>query len=263
MARTGVSNFKFADFDHYELVNFNRQYGATVNSIGRNKAIVTSEIVLAINPLAKTKAFTNGIDESNIDDFLDGVNVVMDALDLFAPRTRRLLYKHAHKKGIAVFTAGPIGYSCAWQIYLPTGPTFDDFCCMNDSMSDEDLIVRHLITAAPAGTHLKYMKAKNVDLSGHAAPSLGPVCTMLHGILVIEVINFVTGKKPIKGVPHYFQFDMMTNQFKTGYLRWGNRNPIQKLKIWYLNRLLEKGKKERALETKQPKDTEKETELKE
>ncbi|KAG2392713.1 hypothetical protein C9374_011438 [Naegleria lovaniensis] len=250
LARCGIGSFHLADHDTYELVNFNRQQTATIHTVGRNKAIATGEVVLSINPHAHVKAFDQGIDEKSIDDFLEGVHVVMDAIDLFAPRTRRLLYQHAYKKGIPVFTAGPIGWSCAWEIFLPTGPSFDEFCGFTDDMNDEELIIRHIVSTAPGGTHLKYMKPKSIDFSNHAAPSLGSTCTMLHGMLSNEVLIYITKRREVKGVPYYFQFDSLTLQFKQGYLRWGNANPIQRIKIWYVKRLLEKGKKEREAEKK-------------
>ncbi|KAG2374718.1 hypothetical protein C9374_010462 [Naegleria lovaniensis] len=251
LARAGFGSFVLADHDLFEVVNFNRQYGATIHSVGKNKAEVMQEIVLSINPEASVKTFKAAIDESNIEQFLEGVTVVMDALDFFAPQSRRLLYKYAHKKGIPVFTAAPAGWSCAWQIFLPTGPTLEEFCGFTDDMSEEEVLIRHIVATAPAGLHLKYMKpSKKIDFSVHAVPSLGPVLTMAHGILACEALNYVTQKRPVKGIPYYAQFDVMTHKFKTGYLRWGNKSPIQKIKIWFVKRLVEKGKKMREEEEK-------------
>src|SRR5277367_5596131 len=40
LARLGIGGFHIADFDHFELANFNRQIGATMSSLGRPKAAV-------------------------------------------------------------------------------------------------------------------------------------------------------------------------------------------------------------------------------
>ena len=37
LTRLGIGRFNLADFDHFELHNFNRQVGANVQSIGRSK----------------------------------------------------------------------------------------------------------------------------------------------------------------------------------------------------------------------------------
>jgi len=246
LARAGIGGFVLADHDHYECVNFNRQYGATTDTLGRNKAVVTGEIVKSINPESSVKVMQAKIDESNVDEFLEGVHAVMDSLDFFAPNARRLVYRKAYEKGIPVFAAAPVGWSCAWEIFLPTGPSLEEFCRFTPDMTEEEVLIHHIVSVAPAGLHLKYMKPKGIDFTNHAVPSLGPALTMSHGILVCEVVNYVIKKRPVYGVPHYAQIDAQTLKFKRGYLRWGNANPIQRLKIWYVKRLLEKGKKERA-----------------
>ena len=38
LARLGIGSFYIADFDEFEVHNFNRQVGATMSSIGRPKA---------------------------------------------------------------------------------------------------------------------------------------------------------------------------------------------------------------------------------
>lgn len=48
------------------------------------------------------------------------------------------------------------------------------------------------------------------------------------------------------------KFDPYTGQYKTGVLWWGNRNPIQQLKRWYVKRFLLKGKRLRRLSLEQP-----------
>ena len=50
LTRLGIGKFNLADFDHFELHNFNRQVGATVSSIGRSKLEVMAEMACAINP---------------------------------------------------------------------------------------------------------------------------------------------------------------------------------------------------------------------
>ena len=84
MTRTGVGKFHIADFDTFEPVNINRQFGAQVQNFGRSKTEVMKEKALKINPYLEIKEFHEGINESNIDDFLDGIQVVIDGLDFFA-----------------------------------------------------------------------------------------------------------------------------------------------------------------------------------
>ena len=70
MTRTGVGKFHIADFDTYDPVNINRQFGARVPDFGRPKMEVMKEQALSINPYLEIKEFREGINASNIDDFL-------------------------------------------------------------------------------------------------------------------------------------------------------------------------------------------------
>src|SRR3954469_11385769 len=49
-ARFGIGAFNIADGDGLELVNFNRQAGARLDTIGRSKVAVMAESALQINP---------------------------------------------------------------------------------------------------------------------------------------------------------------------------------------------------------------------
>ena len=44
LARLGIGSFTLAEFDLFELANFNRQVGATTSSIGRSKLDVMVEM---------------------------------------------------------------------------------------------------------------------------------------------------------------------------------------------------------------------------
>ena len=72
LARTGIGGFHVADFDHFELANFNRQYGATLSHLGRKKSETMMGLSLDINPELHIKTFPEGITQDNLDDFLSG-----------------------------------------------------------------------------------------------------------------------------------------------------------------------------------------------
>src|SRR5262249_19044033 len=95
LARLGVGAFNLADPDAFELPNFNRQHGATIASLGRKKVDVLAEQARDINPGASLRLFPEGIREENVGEFLNGVDVVVDAIDFFAVGVRRLLFREA------------------------------------------------------------------------------------------------------------------------------------------------------------------------
>jgi len=68
LARLGVQRFNIADFDTFDIANFNRQVGATMSSLGRPKADVLAEMVRDINPEADVRVYPAGIDDGNVAD---------------------------------------------------------------------------------------------------------------------------------------------------------------------------------------------------
>ena len=107
LARLGIGSFKLADMDTFDLVNVNRQLGATTETIGRHKAEVLGEMTRAINPDASVTLFKDGINEANIAEFLAGVDVVVDGLEFFAMSARRMLYRECRRRKINVTQVTP------------------------------------------------------------------------------------------------------------------------------------------------------------
>jgi molybdopterin/thiamine biosynthesis adenylyltransferase len=149
LARCGVGGFHLADFDRFEPANINRQQGARVTAFGRPKAEVVREDVLLINPFADVKLFVEGVTESNIDGFLDGVDVVLDGLDFFAIKARRLLFRRARERAIPVVTAGPIGFGTPFMVFTPDGMSFDEYFDLTDRTSTVDSYIRFYLGMAP------------------------------------------------------------------------------------------------------------------
>ncbi len=97
LARLGVGRFNIADPDVFEPANTNRQFGAMVSTMGRNKAEVMAEIVRDINPEADVRVFTDALGPDNVDDFLQDADFFVDAIEVFEMDVRRLLFQ----RGIA------------------------------------------------------------------------------------------------------------------------------------------------------------------
>src|SRR3954471_23195507 len=73
LARLGVGRFHIADFDRFDVPNFNRQAGALVSTLGRPKAEVLAEMARDVNPDLEIRVFEDGVNRDNLDDFLSEV----------------------------------------------------------------------------------------------------------------------------------------------------------------------------------------------
>ena len=153
LARLGIGKFCVADPDTFEVANFNRQYGANIRTLGKNKALIMAEGVCTINPDASVRAFPEAITEKNVDAFLDGVDVLVDGIDFFALDHRRLLFQEARRRGIWVITAGPIGMSTAWLVFSPTGMSFDEYFAFDRAKDALDRQIAFMLGLTPGATH--------------------------------------------------------------------------------------------------------------
>jgi molybdopterin/thiamine biosynthesis adenylyltransferase len=236
LARMGIGRFHVADFDTFELSNFNRQFGATVATIGRPKIDVMHEMVRAINPDVEMRLFHEGVQPDNVGRFLEGADVVVDGIDFFAFDHRRLLFNEARRKGLYVLTSGPVGFGSTLQVFSPTGMGFDEYFGISDQSSDFEKFVAFAVGIAPAVLHRHYMDLSRVKPGSATAPVVASSCLLSSGLVAAEAVNVLLRRRPIKAVPRYFQFDAYLQVYRKGYLPWGARNPMQRLKRWILRR---------------------------
>lgn len=113
LARLGIGRFRLCDLDTYDVANFNRQLGATLDSVGKNKAEATKERILSINPNAQVEIFPELISPENAADFVRDSQAVLDGIDFFAISARRALFQAAREAGIPAMTAAPLGFSAS------------------------------------------------------------------------------------------------------------------------------------------------------
>lgn len=238
LSRMGIGKFHLADPDTFELVNFNRQSGATVPNIGRLKTEVARETILVINPEADIQTFESGVGVENIDTFLEGVDVVVDSLDFYCFEERFLLYRHARERGLWVMTAPPLGFGFTLLMFDPKGMKFEEYFGFRPDMTQRQRVIALIAGIAPKPFMLKYMDRSRPDFEGRRLPSVGAAPFMIAGVVATEVTRVLTGKGQPMAVPSVYQFDALIRRFRKKTYRWGMRGPIQRLKQVLLNRML-------------------------
>src|SRR6185436_6607028 len=129
--------FSLADFDSFEVQNFNRQAGATLNTLGRAKLDVMSEMAASINPNVEIRSFRDGVHEDNVEAFLDDADLYIDGLDFFVLDVRRMIFDHCARRGIPAITVAPLGMGAALLAFMPGHMTFEQYFCMNDCSEAE------------------------------------------------------------------------------------------------------------------------------
>lgn len=234
LVRLGIEKFHIADMDIFELHNFNRQIGANITTIKQAKVSVLEKMAKEINPNVQIKTFPNGIDATNIDEFLKNVDIYVDGLDFFVLDIRAEVFKAAYARNIPAITAGPIGMGTAYLIFMPGKMSFEKYFRFKQFEKTER-ILRFYIGLNPTLTNRHYLvKADAIDFQNERGPSTIMGCQLCAGIIGTEVLKILLNRGPIYAAPYYHLFDAYMNKHKIGWMPFGNLNPIQLLKMHFI-----------------------------
>ena len=236
LVRAGVGGFHLAEFDSFELANFNRQYGANMTSLGRPKLAVMVEAALAINPELRIRTFPEGVAPGNIDEFLSGVDLVVDGVDVFAVDIHPLLVNAATARGLATIAAVPLGLGAGVLAFGPEGMEYDAYFGIESGMSDDERIIQFALGFAPEMHHLKYLDPLSIDLKARKGPSSVAGCKLCSGFITAQALTALLYPEDLRLVPWYTYLDVRLGRFHHRRLWMGNRNPVQRLKSFIARR---------------------------
>ena len=238
LARLGIGAFHIADMDVFELVNFNRQVGATVSNLQRPKAAALAEMARDINPELDIRLFERGVDDANLGDFLDGVDLYVDGLDFFAFDARRATFRACAARGIPAVTAAPLGMGTAVLSFLPGQMSFEDYFCL-DGCDEEEMAIRFLLGLSPAMLQRGYLAdPSRVNLAEQRGPSTIAACQLCAGVTAVESLKILLGRGDVLCAPRGFQFDAYRNRYVKTWRPGGNRNPLKRLALFIARRQL-------------------------
>lgn len=238
LTRIGVGRFHLADLDQFDLVNFNRQAGAGMHSLGQAKTDVMARLARDINPELDVRVFDEGVQPHNIDAFLDGVDLYVDGLDYFVFGARRLVYDACRARKIPITFAVPLGMGASLINFLPGGPSFEEYFRLDDG-PEEEWPLRFLIGLAPALLHKSYLVYPEiVDFQKQRVPSTGLACQICAGLAGTEAVKLLLNRGPVIAAPRTLQFDAYTGRLKKCWRPGGNRHPLQKLTLALIRRQL-------------------------
>ena len=231
LTRLGIGKFNISDLDVFELANFNRQAGASVSHLDRSKVDVMTELALDINPELDIKSFPIGVNQGNVDEFLDGVDLYVDGLDFFALEARRVVFAACARKGIPAVTAAPLGMGVSFLCFMPGKMTFEDYFQW-EGQSETEQLLRFMMGLSPAGLQLSYLTdASRMDLANHKGPSTPMACDFCAGMVGTYALKILLNRGYVITAPKALHFDAYRNKFLITWRPWGNNNPLQRLNL--------------------------------
>ncbi len=240
LVRLGIGAFNIADFDVFEIQNFNRQVGATLSALNQPKAETLANMALDINPDLDIKIFSNGIDEQNLPAFLADTDLYVDGLDFFAFDARQSTFAACAKYGIPAITAAPLGMGAALLIFMPGKMSFEEYFIWGRRSEDEKAL-RFLLGLAPAGLHFGYLADRSaVNLAERRGPSTIMACQMCAGMTATEALKILLKRGKVLSAPHSLQFDAYRNKISRSWRPGGNNHLLQKIALMIGKRRLAK-----------------------
>jgi len=236
LARLGVGEFNLADFDTFEIQNFNRQAGATTATIGRPKIDVMTEMAKAINPELRINTFAEGVNAANVERFLEDADLYVDGLDFFVFDERQRVFETCAARRIPAITVAPLGMGAAMLVFLPGKMTFEQYFRMGHK-SEAEKAARFLVGLSPSMLQAGYLvDSSRVDFVGRKGPSTPMACDLCAGIAATEALKILLGRGRVIAAPWGMHFDAYKNKLRRTWRPKGNGHPMQRLLIRAIKR---------------------------
>jgi len=234
LTRLGVGKFNIADFDRFELPNFNRQAGASVSHLGKTKVDVLTDMALDINPDLEINKFPNGVTNENMSDFFTDVDLYVDGVDFFAFAAREAIFAWCAQQNIPAVTAAPLGMGTALLNFIPGQMTFEQYFQMAGK-SDLDKALHFITGLAPSKLHNGYLvDPTTFDFVNHKGPSTPMGCELCAGVAATQALKILLKRGKIIAAPWGLHFDAYENKMIKTWRPGGNSNPLQRLNLMLL-----------------------------
>ena len=229
LARLGIGRFNLADFDRFEVHNFNRQAAAFMSTVGQPKVDAVARMAHDVNPQADIRCFAQGVTADNVDEFLRDVDVYVDGIDFFAIEARRMVFAACRARQIPAVTAAPLGMGVSLLVFQPGRMSFEDYFRL-DGCSRQEQFARFIAGLSPAMLQRNYLAVPEaVDFQAQKGPSTVMACDLCAGVTGTTVLKLLLGRGVVRAAPWAMQFDAYRQKLSFTWRPLGNANPLQRL----------------------------------
>ncbi len=232
LARMGFTRFRIADIDRFEIQNLNRQAASSHSVLGKKKVDVIRKMIMDINPEAEITCFYEGVQPENVDRFLEKTDIVVDAIDFFCFNARNTLQLACEKLSIPVAFSAPLGMTATFILFGPGSMGYREYFDFRDEQDAFDKLIRFSVGIAPSALHRKHIDfdpKKLIELE--TGPSLAPAVHLGGAVIATEILKQLTKRGTSCMAPEYLQIDLFKGRMVKRKLLYGNRGPLQRMKI--------------------------------
>jgi hypothetical protein len=218
LARTGIGILRVADPDVFTASNLNRQAASTLATLGMNKAEVVAEACRSVSPIIDVTAYRDGIHAGNVDDFVSGANVAIDATDYTLPSLGLMLARRAAQDAIPVVTGVEVAFS-AWHTVIAKSGDFERLFALPRTANLSDLdegrltipLWRWIASVPPYIPVDTLRQLQNGELE---APAIAPAVELSAALLATDVIRLILRQSVAARAPRIHMVDTITGRAK-------------------------------------------------
>lgn len=240
LARLGVRHIKIADPDSFEISNINRQFGASLETVGRNKALVVAELVHQLAGDVTIEVFPEGIQKHTADAFVDGCDLVLDQMDFYSISERYALHRAYRKsdKCKGMLASSVVGWGANIYKFEKDGLTLEDFYGISEDAEMTPALVDKLVKLQ-ASYQPRFPSISNIygwmQATGNVpilsiAPTASHYLILCRSTLMLCDLEGAPYSTALPAMPKYYWFDGST--FDNGIYefdgQWANPNEHDK-----------------------------------
>ncbi len=197
LARMGVGEIRLADPEVFDIENTNRQACSTSKTVGVNKAEEVGDFISAINPKIDVKVFNQGVTPENLDEFVNGVDLIIDETEFTTHAIGVMVARKAREIKVPNLMAMNVGFGTTVTTYKPDGKSFEEVLGLDTEMSLEEVEkaevpIENWLPYIPPYVDLDVFAA--VAKGEKSAPSVAPGVALAAGTAAVQaLLNLVDG----------------------------------------------------------------------
>lgn len=220
LVRLGVRNLKLADPDTFDISNMNRQMGADLEHIGKNKAEVVAEMTYALNHDVNIAVYPEGITPETAQDFVEDCDYVLDQMDFYEVANRYALHRAFRKSDKAkfIFKVPTVAHGTYIFKYTKDSMTIEDvYGVKEDSPLSPEVIHRLMERIIPKMPN--YPSEETLDhwfIDLERMPIFAACPPIAEGVLAERLAQAITEVDQLPGAakipvqPGYVYFDTLS-----------------------------------------------------
>jgi molybdopterin/thiamine biosynthesis adenylyltransferase len=194
-ARIGVGRIKITDNQNFDISNLNRQYAASLSTMGKNKALSTYVAIKeVVGDDVQVDFDVFGLNSENAEEFVSDADFIFDEIEFFQINARILLHQAARRYQKKVLNCNVVGFGTRIFLFTPDSMTMEEFLEMDLETKISEEVVRRLL-ARLAPRLPKDFSEEIIEewiFKQNKAPIFGATPAISSGVVVNQfVLNFL------------------------------------------------------------------------